>query len=531
MMGLKMNLQNVKYLGILFLLLLIAGCASGDNQPDTQKKDDVLDMSHIRDKILKDKQRPTYHFVMPEGIAEPFDPNGAIYWNGRYHLFYIFQPKSASIWDSYWGHVSSTDLLHWRYHPTALSPSPDGPDKGIFSGNAFVNKDGQATILYHGVKAGNCIATSSDPDLNYWQKLPSNPIVRSPEKGDPNYGKYQSWDPHGWLDGDTYYAIFGGKPATLFTSSNLKDWNYIGDFFANDMPDVEPFEDLSCPDFFKLGDKYMLLGISHSIGCRYYLGDYKDNKFYPEIHQRMNWGGGACFAPESMVDPQGRRIMWAWAIDSRFKWENHKEIIENVGWSGTMTLPRVLSLGADGALRIQPIEELKTLRSNHRELKNISVVANTELKLQDIRGDCFELDMIIIPGEASEFGVKIRCSPNGEEETIISYDVNKKSIIIDVAKSTLNPNITYENYIFRDKGREKITRQVAPFEINSGEKVNFHIFSDRSIVEVFVNDRICVTQRIYPTRDDSQGIILFTKGGDVNLPELNAWKMQPANPW
>jgi len=526
-----MYIQKVLCLGILILFLVLAGCTSDSNQKDPQESGDFLDLSHIRDKLLQDKHRPTYHFVMPEGIAEPFDPNGAIYWNGRYHLFYIFQPKSASIWDSYWGHVSSTDLLHWRYHPTALAPNPGDPDKGIFSGNAFVNKEGEATILYHGVKAGNCIATSSDPDLNYWQKLPSNPIVKSPEKGDPDYGKYQSWDPHGWLDGDTYYAIFGGRPATLFTSTNLKDWNYLGNFLAHDMPNVEPFEDLSCPDFFKLGDKYMLLGISHSIGCRYYLGEYKDNKFYPEVHERMNWGGGACFAPESMVDPQGRRIMWAWAIDSRFKWDNHKEIIETVGWSGTMTLPRVLSLGEDGTLRIEPIEELKTLRSNHRGLKNINVAANSESKLQDIKGDCFEIEMTVVPGKASEYGIKIRCSPNGEEETIISYDTIKKSVIIDVAKSTLDTSITYENFIFREEDRKTITQQVAPFEMNPGEKVNFHIFADRSIVEVFVNDRICLTQRIYPTRDDSQGIVLFAKGGDVNIPELNVWKMQPANPW
>lgn len=494
-------------------------------------KKDILDVSHIRDKLLKDKHRPTYHFVMPEGIAEPFDPNGAIYWNGRYHLFYIFQPKSADVYDSYWGHVSSADLIHWRYHPTALAPNPGDPDKGIFSGNAFVNKNGQATILYHGVKAGNCIATSNDPDLDFWQKSPANPIVPIPKEGEPEYGKYYSWDPHGWLDGDTYYAIFGGKKATLFQSHNLSAWQYVGDFLAHNMPDVKDFEDISCPDFFKLGDKWMLLCISHSIGCRYYLGEYKNNTFYPDHHERMNWGGGACFAPESLIDPQGRRIFWAWALDRRFKWENHEEIIETVGWSGTMTLPRVLSMGDDGALRIQPIAELKSLRSNHHLIENISIAGNSEKKVPGFQGDCFELDMIIDPQQAGEFGVKIRCSPNGEEETIISYDVHKKHVVIDVAKSTLDSSITYENYIFLKEGMKTITRQEAPFEIPAGGKVNLHIFADRSIVEVFVNDRICLTQRIFPTRDDSQGIVLFAKGGDVEISALNAWKMQPANPW
>ena len=70
----------------------------------------------LREKLLSDPHRPGYHFVIPEGQAMPFDPNGAIFWKGRYHLFYIFQDKRGHNW----GHVSSTDLFHWRHHPTGL---------------------------------------------------------------------------------------------------------------------------------------------------------------------------------------------------------------------------------------------------------------------------------------------------------------------------------------------------------------------------------------------------------------------------
>ena len=136
-----MKLYNLTFL--VLSLIINPSCEIKDQAPSN----DVLDLSHVRDKLLKDKHRPTYHFVMPEGIAEPFDPNGAIYWNGRYHLFYIFQPNKADIWDSYWGHVSSADLIHWRYHPTALAPNPGDPDEGIFSGNAFVNKKGLGAIF------------------------------------------------------------------------------------------------------------------------------------------------------------------------------------------------------------------------------------------------------------------------------------------------------------------------------------------------------------------------------------------------
>ena len=95
----------------------------------------------------------------------------------------------------------------------------------------------------------------------------------------------------------------------------------------------------------------------------------------------------------------------------------------------------------------------------------------------------------------------------------------------------MDTSITFENYIFRDEGRQKVTQQEAPFDIGPNEKISFHIFSDRSIIEVFVNERICLTQRIYPTRNDSQGIKLFAEGGEVQIPELSVWKMQPSNPW
>ncbi len=90
----------------------------------------------LREKLLGDPFRPGYHFVVPEGRCMPFDPNGAIFWKGRYHLFYIFQDQRGHNW----GHVSSTDLLHWRHHPTGLVA-------GMFSGNCFINNRGEATML------------------------------------------------------------------------------------------------------------------------------------------------------------------------------------------------------------------------------------------------------------------------------------------------------------------------------------------------------------------------------------------------
>ena len=177
-----------------------------------------------RERILSDPARPAYHFVMPEGVAMPFDPNGAIYWKGRYHLFYIFQDTRLGKRSDHWGHMSSTDLFHWRHHPTGLL-------EGMYSGNCFINKDGVPTICYHQVGQGNAVAVAValDDDLNEWKKLDSNPITPKTREGDEHHEKYRSWDPFGWLEGDTYYAIFGGKRPGIAKSPTLEgEWKYVG---------------------------------------------------------------------------------------------------------------------------------------------------------------------------------------------------------------------------------------------------------------------------------------------------------------
>ncbi|MFH1267918.1 MAG: LamG-like jellyroll fold domain-containing protein [Planctomycetota bacterium] len=144
----------------------------------------IADTRALRARLLADPQRPRHHFVSPEGVCHPFDPNGAISWKGRYHLMYIFQNEKGHCW----GHVSSTDLLHWRHHPPALEPGEG--DAGIFSGGASLDKNGVPTITYRGLgnPRGICIATSTDDLIETWTKSPHNPVIRetAPGLGDDN---------------------------------------------------------------------------------------------------------------------------------------------------------------------------------------------------------------------------------------------------------------------------------------------------------------------------------------------------------
>ena len=111
---------------------------------------DAQEARRVRERVLADPARPGYHFVAPEGVAMPFDPNGAIHWRGRYHLFYIFQDTRLGRRADHWGHVSSTDLFHWCHHPTRLI-------EGMYSGNCFLNKEGVPTLCYHHAGKGNAI--------------------------------------------------------------------------------------------------------------------------------------------------------------------------------------------------------------------------------------------------------------------------------------------------------------------------------------------------------------------------------------
>lgn len=451
---------------------------------------------------------PTYHFTSPTGKeCIPFDPNGAIFWKGRYHLGYILgnYPEGE---DWSWGHASSTDLVEWKLHPPMLSPLPNQPDKGIFSGNAFVDKDGRIAIHYHGAEAGNCIAVNEgDDELDSFVKLPSNPVIKD------------GWDPFGWLEDDVYYSISGSKPPTsgfeaaLYksTDADQAEWTRVGNFLSHEMPDVEDDEDISCPDFFELGDKRVLLCISHKRGARYYFGRFEDEQFHPEEHFRMNWPGGHCFAPETLLDDRGRRIFWAWAI----------------GDPTSMTLPRVLSLDEEGRMRIEPVEETDSLRRDHLRIEAKTVDADAEIELDGIRGDCLELQVTIDPREAARCGVKVRCSPNGSEQTAIIYDARQKALRIDLAKSSLDSDTLPTYFCFSDDENPVVTAQEGPLDLLPDEVVDLRIYLDRSILEVYANGRQCLTQRIYPTRDDSLGVRLFSEGGPTPFGTIDAWDMAP----
>lgn len=554
-----------------------------DNQP--VPKSVIQSTRSFRERLLQDPFRPAYHFTVPEDKGIPGDPNGAFYANGRYHLMYLYLREGGGF--SY-GHISSKDLLHWRHHPDAIGAGrpEDGPgnqEDGVFSGGGFLDDDGTAYITYWQFekdnkgneafkdgKSGIAIAKSSDKHFDNWTKVPENPAIASTEWGitvtKDNQGKeliYGSADPSQiWKKNGRYYMLTGnllvlrkygsrgkGLPANmeepslpkdsvdyqgdqlyLFASDDLKNWEYLHKFYERNPAWTEKTEDNMCPSFLPLpsnpdggtaSDKHLLLFISHNLGCQYYVGDYKNDRFYPNNHGRMSWIDNAYFAPEALTAGDGRQIMWAWMHDG--KPDSQKEMSGNerwakdqYGWTGTFGLPRSLWVGEDGTLRMRPIKELANLRQNERTFKNLKVSADTEMPLSSLEDELLELEITVNIGNATQFGVKVNCSEDGQEETILMYDASTKEISLDASKSSLN---------YGSRKTEK-----APFALKDEELLTLRVFLDRSVIEIYANDRQAIARRVYPSLGGT-GVKLFAKGGNVAVVSVKAWEMMPSNPY
>jgi beta-fructofuranosidase len=193
-----------------------------------------------------------------------------------------------------------------------------------------------------------------------------------------------------------------------------------------------------------------------------------------------------------------------------------------------MTLPRVLSLDDEGGLCIDPPAELEALRGEGQRIESLSLDADAELVLRGIAGDVMELSIVAELSEGATLGVVVRRS--AAEGTVIAVDAATGTLAIDTTRSTLRDDIFQRHPIARgDVPQSDVRVQVAPLTLVPGEPLTLRIYLDRSMLEVFANRRQCVTQRIYPTREDSVGVALFARGGSAVIRSVEAWPLAPVN--
>ncbi|MAV33891.1 MAG: hypothetical protein CMJ59_00400 [Planctomycetaceae bacterium] len=467
---------------------------------------------------ITDNRVLNYHLMHPGGASVPGDPNAAFYLDGVYHLHYILGHPWGKKRSFSYVHVTSPDMLRWTWQATKLQPSFTG--HGMYSGTGFLTREGKPAVIYHGAgSARNQIAIARDRRLSAWDK----PYVVDVRKADGTKAIIKHWDPDCFIIGDTYYAISGDENPPLLKSTDLKKWTYVGNFLRHQLPGVTIGEDISCPNFFRLGDKWMLLCISHMVGCRYYLGEWdaEAEQFVPEQHGRMNWRREEqsiwgqppwrvdCFAPESVLTPDGRRVMWAWCA-------THGMTDGTMNRQTIQSLPRELSLPDDGILRIKPLRELETLRHDGVTLSDIKIgkVAGEVLR----HGVPAAEKIATLSGDAAE--VRITIAREQAARKLFGF-----TLFADGKASGLP-------ILFRpETGTLRVGTAEAPFSIDAlpaGEDVTLRIFIDKYMVEVFANDR----QAMIGRHADYLGQVslgAFTVGAPTTLKRVEIWKLTPTN--
>lgn len=302
-------------------------------------------------------RRLAYHFEAEKGWIN--DPNGLCWFKGQYHAFFQHNPFSAQWGRMHWGHAVSDDLVHWKELPIALYPDQPYEDGfGCFSGSALV-KDNMLYIMYTAVSKDHgqtqCIVTSRD-GLTF-EKYAGNPVI-SQSPVDPNSKDFR--DPKIFPYGDDGYRMvcgagIGGEASVLlYRSEDLLHWEYMGPIFQS--RDFGPVPE--CPDLFPLGDKWVLVFSRMDEGHRtqFVVGDFDGEHFTPESFQFVEKGKDF-YAPQTFLDPKGRRIMIAWLHG----WD--RVAPPDAVRCGALTIPRELSL-VDGRVRNYPVEEAWPLMCN-----------------------------------------------------------------------------------------------------------------------------------------------------------------------
>ena len=478
------------------------------------KKNEEKSVLEKKGIVEKDFWRQKYHIQGIVGLIN--DPNGFSQFKGKYHMFYQWNPLGTIHKNKTWAHSVSKDLLHWERLETALRPDTWYSKDGVYSGSAIAD-DGKLYLFYTGnVKDadGNresyqCLAVSSDGE-NFERWEPS--IINQPD----GYTRHIR-DPKIWKKDGKFYAVIGiqsedleGK-AVLYSSENIKDWKFEGEIAGANHGKIKDFGFMwECPDYFQLKDektgeiKDLLVFSPQGLEPE---GDLYNNKYQtgylfgkldyekPEFEITSDFveidRGHDFYAPQSMEDDKGRRIIVGWMGVPE---EEDFPTVKNE-WLHCLTLPRELKV-IDGRLYQLPIKEMESIRGEKLEF-NEKVAGEVQVGT----GTTYELKAKFADFN-SDFGLKLRTGKNSE--TVLKFDYNDKKFVLD-----------------RTKG-EQPDKRLRKVYLGDISELELTVFVDNSSVEVFINGgQEVFSSRIFPEKGADR-ISVFTDG-DVSA-EIEKWE-------
>lgn len=436
-----------------------------------------------QDNLYKEKNRPQFHFTTRRGWIN--DPNGLIYYDGEYHLFYQHNPYEREWENMHWGHAVSKDLVHWEELPSALYPDHLG---GMFSGSAVMDYDNTAgynkgktpamIAIYTAAGADKqvqCIAYSLDKGRTF-TKYEANPVIdsrhiwNSKDTRDPKVFWY--------TPGKHWVMVLNERDGhSIYTSSNLKDWKYESH--------VTGFWE--CPELFELpvdgnpnNTKWVMYGASGT----YMLGSFDGKVFTPE-KGKYQYTTGAIYAAQTFTNmPDSRRIQVGWGRIS------HPEMPFN----GMMLLPTELTLRTtkDGPRLFNlPVKETETLFTPVRDWQNLTSDKANDLLKEFYNTDCLRIKTTIKLSHATDAGFNLF------GQRIVGYDMNSNTI----------------NGVF-----------YSPEDMTSME-LSADIYIDRTSIEVFIDDgAYSYSMERKPDTNNKEGFHFW--GNNIEVKDLQVFSVK-----
>lgn len=485
-----------------------------------------------RDTAYAQPFRPQYHFSARQNWLN--DPNGLVFFEGEYHLFYQHNPFGIRWSNMSWGHAVSRDLVHWRELPIALPVDADGTM--MFSGSCVIDKANTSgfgkvggavpmVAIYTAHREGNqsqAIAYSTDKGRT-WTKYEQNPVINLKKKDfrDPKV----FWHPasNQWV---MAVVLPTEKIVQFYGSANLKAWARLGEFTTTETT-ANIWE---CPDLTEVWiegtsqKKWLLLlsmgegGAAGGSGMQYFVGDFNGKTFKPERKSGVRFVDfGKDYYAAITFQNTPRTILLGWMNN----WQYANDLPTSP-FRGAMTMPRELrlvkSLTGGYDLRQVPVTQLTQLMTDKFVWQGTGADdLNAQIQAASIGGDSYR---ITLEAETDNpFGVRLRrteplpgepSSAKTREETAVGYDPARQLLYVDRTKSGI------VNFSKNFPGRF-----TAPLKPQNG-RVKLDIWVDRSSVEVFANDGlVTMTSQVF-ARPDSRGVFFFGSG----IRNVSAWRLE-----
>ncbi|HAB18323.1 MAG TPA: glycoside hydrolase family 32 protein [Verrucomicrobiota bacterium] len=455
-----------------------------------EPSDTLKDASNLYGETL----RGQFHFSPRRGWNN--DPNGLVFFNGEYHLFFQHNPYGWGWGNMHWGHAVSPDLVHWKEIGDALPPDNFGP---MFSGSAVVDwqntsglgKNGKPPIVLIYTAAGDptvqCIASSTDGRA--FTKYPGNPVLKQITGGnrDPKVIWHEAT--RKWVM--VLYVEWQQKQTIhFFTSPNLRDWTLAS--ITEGDPAGKPYL-FECPDFFELpvdGDLSNKKWVLSAANSEYAIGTFDGRTFTPEYSRLPGQRGRGFYAAQTYSDipaKDARRILIGW-----FQTET-----KGMPFNQSMTIPLELRLTRtdDGPrLTFMPVRELEALRAKTRHLGPRTLNPGDRNPLDDVRAELVEVRAEFEPGDASEVVFNIR-------DCLVSYDSKKQELSVNGHR--------------------------APAPLHAS-KQRLIIYGDRAGLEVFASDGLCYVPMPFNTKPENSRLSLETRGGRAKVTSLDVYELKSA---